>query len=348
MQFIARRQPGPRDPRPADVRAARQRSGARHPRARAPRPRRARGMPVDNDEPLVVDGVGNSFEGNIVITGAALRGHRRRRLRCPTIAGWTRRSCSRSRTPSTCTDVQPGDYVVIARTDDPSGQGRFHTRQPSHHGRGLSRPRISPAPVRASRALTAATPAVDVRSTSSPRRTVTAPAASKAASSSGAMPPSGPTTTTISPSVGDVERRQRGRSRPRGARRRGRPSATQARRRRSVDASGVDRRQPRAARLLAGLAGGGLPLGVRLGGTLALPDRDRAGRRPTGTIRVDADLGEHLDGELAAVALGQRLHDGEGRRRPRRRRPTDVTVDGEDPLPGRRRPRRPPSGRRRR
>ena len=25
------------------------------------------------------------------------------------------------------TEVPPGDYVVISQTDDPSGEGRFHT-----------------------------------------------------------------------------------------------------------------------------------------------------------------------------------------------------------------------------
>ena len=50
--------------------------------------------------------------------------------------------------------------------------------------------------MRDSSAETAATPAVDVRSTSAPSRTVRAPASANAASSSGASPPSGPTTST--------------------------------------------------------------------------------------------------------------------------------------------------------
>ena len=144
--------------------------------------------------------------------------------------------------------------------------------------------------VRDSSAATATTPAVDVRSTSSPRRTVRAPADSRAASSSGAMPPSGPTTTTIRPGGRHVDRGQR--------RRRvlvqhhGQVGLRDQRRAPpSVDASGDDRRQPRAAGLLAGLAGGGLPLRVRLGGALALPHGHATGRPPTGTITSTPDLG---------------------------------------------------------
>src|SRR6478735_2022595 len=53
--------------------------------------------------------------------------------------------------------------------------------------------------VRDSSAATAATPAVEVRSTSAPSRTETAPAATNAATSSSDSPPSGPTTTTMRP-----------------------------------------------------------------------------------------------------------------------------------------------------
>ena len=124
-------------------------------------------------------------------------------------------------------------------------------------------------------------PAVEVRSTSAPRRTAWAPAAARAASSSGVMPPSGPTTTTIRPAVGDLQRADSG----------GRRVLVQhdgevglgdegARRRRSSqrrDTVGNHERRD----CLAGLAGGGLPLRVRLRRPLALPDRHRARRRPT-------------------------------------------------------------------
>jgi len=57
----------------------------------------------------------------------------------------------------------------------------------------------------ASSAATAATPAVEVRSTSAPSTTGRAPAAANAAISSSARPPSGPTTTTIRPDAGTIE-----------------------------------------------------------------------------------------------------------------------------------------------
>ena len=58
-------------------------------------------MLVDNDEPLVVKGVGNSFEGNIVTTVSDLSGRNVIEPQ-PTIAsGAMRRSSSRSRSSST-------------------------------------------------------------------------------------------------------------------------------------------------------------------------------------------------------------------------------------------------------
>ena len=76
------------------------RPGARRPDVRAAR-RRVRpavlsrvsltdpseGPIVDNDEPFVVRGVGNSFEGTIVVTDPALGGHLHRGRRRPTVAG---------------------------------------------------------------------------------------------------------------------------------------------------------------------------------------------------------------------------------------------------------------------
>jgi hypothetical protein len=72
--------------------------------------------------------------------------------------------------------------------------------------------------------------------------------------------------------------------------------------------------RPHPARLLPRFAGGAAPAGERTGRSLALPDGYAAGGRP----RHDpchADLGEDLDGELAAVALRDRLdHDQLGGR----------------------------------
>ena len=82
--------------------------------------------------------------------------------------------------------------------------------------------------------------------------------------------------------------------------------------------------EPRPPRLLGGLAGGGPPPGERLVLAVAAPHGDDRERGP-GHDHVDADLGEHLDGELAAVALRDGLDDddsrrlGVARRRPRRR-----------------------------
>ena len=94
---------------------------------------------------------------------------------------------------------RPGHGPADAADADEAGAGRSSTR------RSPGSRRYSPADqrgVRDSSAATAATPAVEVRSTSSPRRTTTAPAPVKAATSSSVSPPSGPTTTTTRPDAG--------------------------------------------------------------------------------------------------------------------------------------------------
>jgi len=84
------------------------------------------GMLVDNDEPLVVEGVGNSFEGNIVTRVQRWEGtYVVDQL--PTIAGWGEDKLFPFEVTFDLTSVPPGDYVVISSTDDPSGRGRFHT-----------------------------------------------------------------------------------------------------------------------------------------------------------------------------------------------------------------------------
>ena len=142
-----------------------------------------------------------------------------------------------------------------------------------------------------------------------PAGTPSRPPRAKAANSSGETPPSGPTTSTISPVGGEFGGGQRlAAARPRAARPRSRlrPAAPRP-------AWSSPRPRPPGsdpAGLLARLAGRGPPLGERLRPALALPLRDAAGRRP-GHDRVDAGLGHGLDGEFAAVALGQRLDDGD-------------------------------------
>ena len=184
----------------------------------------------------------------------------------------------------------------------------------------------------ASRAATAATPAVDVRSTSAPSRTdgtgggeggdlvVGQPAL-------GADHDDDPT----GGRHGDARRAARrllvqddgqvGRARP-------------ARRRRRCEASSATSgNHARRACLAASRA------------VERQRARDFAARSPFqtatlraaahGTIRGDADLGQHLDGELAAVALGQRLdHHERGSGAGSRRRPRHRHL--EDPLAGRR------------
>ena len=194
----------------------------------------------------------------------------------------------------------------------------------------LARWTASQRGVRDSSAARAATPAVEVRSTSSPRRTTTAPASVKAATSSSVSPPSGPTTTTTRPDAGtsisasDADASSC-RTTARSASAHERDDVVGRRQRRDVG-------QPGPARLLGGLAGGGPPAGQRLVGALALPDRDRAGGCPRHDLG-GADLGEHLDGELAAVALGQRLDDDERGRRLGGVRSTEDTVTENTRLP---------------
>src|SRR5690606_11882018 len=65
-------------------------------------------------------------------------------------------------------------------------------------------------------------------------------------------------------------------------------------------------REVGAAGLLGGLAGGGGPFGAGLLSARPLPLGDGAGGGPRDDL-VDADLGEHLHGPLAAVAFGQGL-----------------------------------------
>jgi hypothetical protein len=84
------------------------------------------GQRVDNDEPFTVTGVGNSFEGTIVTRiqrweGTYIVDEK------PAIAGWEQDRLYPWEVTFDLTDVPPGDYVVISRTDDPSGEGTFDT-----------------------------------------------------------------------------------------------------------------------------------------------------------------------------------------------------------------------------
>lgn len=84
------------------------------------------GMQVDNDEPFTVTGVGNSFEGTIVTRIQRWEGTYIVDQK-PAIAGTYEDKLFPFEVTFDLTDVPPGDYVVISQTDDPSGEGRFHT-----------------------------------------------------------------------------------------------------------------------------------------------------------------------------------------------------------------------------
>jgi hypothetical protein len=84
------------------------------------------GQVVDNDEPLVVRGAANSFEGNVVTRIQRWEGTEVVAEE-PTIAGTYENKLFPFEITFDLSSVPPGDYVVISRTDDPSGEGRFDT-----------------------------------------------------------------------------------------------------------------------------------------------------------------------------------------------------------------------------
>lgn len=84
------------------------------------------GAEVDNDRPFTVEGVANSFEGNVVTRVQRWEGtYVVDEL--PTIAGTYEDRLFPFEVTFDLTDVAPGDYVVVSRTEDPSGAGMFHT-----------------------------------------------------------------------------------------------------------------------------------------------------------------------------------------------------------------------------
>lgn len=84
------------------------------------------GQVVDNDQPFVVRGAANSFEGNVVTRIQRWEGTEVVAEE-PTIAGSYEDKLFPFEVTFDLTSVPPGDYLVISRTDDPSGQGRFDT-----------------------------------------------------------------------------------------------------------------------------------------------------------------------------------------------------------------------------
>ncbi len=85
------------------------------------------GLLVDNDDPFVVRGLGNSYEGTVVVRiqrweGTFIVDEE------ATVAGWQADRLFPFDVTFDLGDVPPGDYEVVARTDDPSGHGDVDTR----------------------------------------------------------------------------------------------------------------------------------------------------------------------------------------------------------------------------
>ena len=189
---------------------------------------------------------------------------------------------------------------------------------------------MKPKPLSASRApsacswASATTPAVDVRSTRvgdqdrhgrRPRR--------RSATSSSLRPPSGPTMNMISPVDGHAPARPAAAS---AASCRTTVSAVCDPQRRS-SAVVIGSRHcgyPEPPALLRRLPGGRPPAGQAALDPLRRPSHHRPLRLP-GHDLVDAQLGQHLDGQFGTVALGQRLDDHVAARGTQRSRSTSAT-----------------------
>ena len=228
-------------------------------------------------------------------------------------------------------DVAEGDDLVVA-VDDVGGDVAGDDRAEQAVAHAVILPRRPSAGVAATRQRRRRrpSPADDVRRTDGPSRTRRAPGRSKASSSAAVMPPSGPTT------MHDLARRRaarrspmRRRSPPRAARGRAAAARTRSATTSAVDARPRDDREPGPAGLLRRGLRGVDPAPPRTVRAVAAPLRHAVGGRPRHDL-VDTDLGQQLDGQLAAIALGQRLHDDEARLRVGlvRRRPSTSTSSG--------------------
>ena len=157
------------------------------------------------------------------------------------------------------------------------------------------------------------------------------------------MPPSGPTTSTMSARRPDRATSVGQRASPAvGSRTRTRDAAARAAQRRRRRER-RDLGNPRAVRLLRGLAHDRRPPGAALLGLGRIPSRDAARGLPRHDL-IDAELGRRLDGELVAVALGERLREHDARSG---RRDVGASCDPHDDLPRRDRLALRPSARRR-
>ena len=237
---------------------------------------------------------------------------------CTTRTPPAARACPPGRTPrrSPCSDrtsVRCRSSPSAGRAGRAAGCGSSRTVRGGAEVAALTRlPRSAPAGAGQQRGGQPRRRRSTCAAPTRPSRTGSAPTVAKAASSSSLIPPSGPTTTTISPRPGTGEVRERTGRAPRGA-----PRARTRRRSRRDDLVGG-----RPARSPRGTTSGGPAWPPRGRSSATSPATSRPARpRHTATRArrrprhddVDADLGEHLDGELAAVALG----DAPGRRPPR-------------------------------
>ena len=164
--------------------------------------------------------------------------------------------------------------------------------------------------------------------------------ARSASSSCGAMPPSGPTTSTRSRPSGRIDRS----AALRGVRLEHEHPCVERRATRvcvvvaSSPTSGTHARIDCLAASRTIVAQRSRPFATF--GALPAGDRPRCGPRDD---RVDAQLGRRLDGELVAVALGERLHEGDARAGRRRPASTGLHVDRSARPAWPRRPRRSPT-----
>jgi hypothetical protein len=87
----------------------------------------AEGAAVPADGQLQVSGVANSFEANVVVRVQRYEGTEIVAQQPITAEGWQAEKLFSFTGTLDLSGVEPGRYLLMASTDDPSGQGRFHT-----------------------------------------------------------------------------------------------------------------------------------------------------------------------------------------------------------------------------
>lgn len=87
----------------------------------------AEGAVVPSDGQLQVSGVANSFEANVVVRVQRYEGTEIVAQQPLTAEGWQAERLFPFAGTVDLSGVEPGTYLLMASTDDPSGEGRFHT-----------------------------------------------------------------------------------------------------------------------------------------------------------------------------------------------------------------------------